>query len=130
MEWAKLLALALIGIEFILLHELGHFAAAAYLGLKPHVAMQAGNFAAGFFLGVSHAPAGPAETGIVILGASMLPLLLSIATAIYVFKSGRVELLLIAEIFLILVLVNLVPLPGIEISDANKLFSILGSIKN
>ena len=130
MEWLKLLALVLLGAEYILLHELGHFAVAAYFGLNPQIVMQAGNFATGFFLGVSHAPAGPVETGIIIRGASMLPLLLSIAAASYVFKSGRVELLFIAEIFLLLVLVNLVPLPGLEQADANKLFSIMQSLKN
>ncbi len=125
MEFIKFAAIVLIGLEYVLLHEIGHYLFAAALGLDPQIVFSFENAASGFLIGVSHAQASFVESGLIILGASFVPLVFIVLTLLYAHSSKRYEFFLIAEIFLIMVIVNMLPIPGLADADANKLFSIL-----
>ncbi len=125
MKFIEFVAIVLIGLEYVLLHEIGHYLFAAALGLDPQIIFSFENAASGFLVGVSHAQAGFVESGLIILGASFVPLIFILITLLYVYSSKRYEFFLIAEIFLLMVIVNMLPIPGLADADANKLLSIL-----
>ncbi|HLE07869.1 MAG TPA: hypothetical protein VI933_04615 [archaeon] len=120
----RMLVLILIsGISFIFFHELGHYVAAEALGLKPNFvfAHVPDNMFMGFSVGVSHLQSSSAMEGFVILGATILPLIL-LFIFIAASKVFEIEdLMFVAKIYFILIAVNLVPIPGIDALDANKL---------
>ncbi len=126
----RVLVLILVsGISFIFFHELGHYVAAEALGLKPSFVLGYIPDATfmGFSAGVSHLPSNNMIEGFVILGATILPLILLLifAAASKVFEME--DLMFVAKIYFILIVVNLVPIPGIDALDANKLiFRMLG----
>ncbi len=126
----RVIIIMLAGASFILLHEAGHFLYATSFGLEPSFVLGRipDSGIMGLSIGVSHLPVAGLKDGMVILGATILPLIvmLSLSAVGISFKSE--EALLIAEVFLILIVLNLIPLP-VNGLDANKLWAnVLGAI--
>lgn len=121
-----LLIVILAGLGFVLAHEFGHFAAADMLGLEPKFVLGTKpDFALmGFFVGISHLHGSAAAEAFVILGASVIPLIISLSLLFASKAFNFKELDLIAKIFFILIVVNLIPIPGVEMADASKLLKI------
>jgi len=116
----------LAGISYIFAHEFGHYIVAAEYGLKPAFVYGSHNTGfLGFAIGVSHLATTPAQNFFIIFGATMLPLVLVVLlTGASVLKESE-DLALIAEIYILLILINLIPIPGMDYMDANKLWGFL-----
>ena len=126
MEKYYFLIVILAGLGFVLAHEFGHFAAADLFGLEPKFVLgtQPDYALLGFFIGISHLSGSAAAEAFVILGASAIPLIISLSLLFISKAFDLKELDFISKIFFILIVVNLIPLPGIEMADASKLLKI------
>jgi len=127
----RIVLIIVAGLSFVLAHEFGHFFAAQTFGLQPSFVagnMDSGAGFLGLSLGVSHMATTTSQDFIVIIGATLLPILIIIlllgATAI----TGMEEFRILAEIYFILVVINLVPIPGAGQLDANKVWSYVVGI--
>lgn len=122
------MALAVLtSIQYVFLHELGHYLVAVFFGLGPKFIFSSQSALSGFAIGVAYAKTSAVVEGLVILGAVALPLLLAVLAVFFASRKNFPEMLVMAEVLLLLVLASLIPLPGMGELDANKLASILFS---
>ncbi len=109
-------------------HEMGHFIFAQSMGLNPSFqygtvdkSSISGLF--GLSVGVAYEPTVLVNNFFVVLGATILPLLIAIFALTAYAKTNRPEFGLIVEIYMILIMINLIPLPGSDNLDANKIWN-------
>lgn len=127
---ARILHIFLIGLSFVFFHEMGHFLFASAFDLSPSLqygttdkSSISGLF--GLSVGVGYEPTLPTNNFFVLLGATVLPLLIAIGALAAFAKTNRPEFGLVVEIYMILIFINLIPLPGSENLDANKLWDAI-----
>lgn len=123
----KILLIILTGMLYIFAHEFGHFVVAQEYGLNPGFVYggQGDNSILGTALGVSHQATTPVQSFFIIFGATMIPMAIAVFfTGAAVFK-GNEEFALMAEIFILLIVINLVPIPGAGNMDANRMWTFL-----
>ncbi len=125
METEKIAIAGLALIEFIVLHEMGHFLAAWFFGLDPHIVFSVGSAMSGFMIGVSHSQAPPNIEGAVIIGGIYLPLLSFFIFLLLAMRKDMKYMYIVCEVFFLLILAAMLPIPGAGNLDANKLISIL-----
>lgn len=117
----------LTGAIYIFAHEFGHYAVAAEYGLNPTFVYggQGNTGLLGMALGVSHTATTPVQTFFVVFGATLLPLAAVIVlTGASVLKDNE-DLALMAEVFILLIVINLIPIPGMGHMDANRVWNFL-----
>lgn len=122
-----MLFIFLTGMLYIAAHEFGHYAVAAEYGLDPAFVYggHGGTSMLGTALGVSHMATTPVQSFFVIFGATMLPLALAVlVTGAAIFRHSE-DMTLMAEVLILLIAVNLIPLPGVAQLDANRLWGFL-----
>jgi len=125
----RIVLIIVAGLSFVIAHEFGHYIAAASFDLDPVFIV--GNIDSGANLlstsvGVSHTAAATASQDfIIILSATLLPIAIIIGLLGAAAVTGMEEFTIIAEIYFILIIMNLVPVPGIEHLDSNKMWSHL-----
>lgn len=123
----RILEIIFVGGSYILLHELGHFLFATMLGLNPSFVIgQRGSDITGFALlsiGVTYSHTSLLNNILVILGSTALPLVAAIIFFFIGLKKKSESLMTIAEIYLIFVIFNLLPIGGIN-SDGYKLWKV------
>ncbi|MFH0829901.1 MAG: hypothetical protein V1887_01945 [Candidatus Aenigmatarchaeota archaeon] len=125
MQIAWRIALILLtGFSFILMHELGHWTVAEAFSLDPQFVLGGANSGIlGLAVGVMHNPASAGEQTMIILGATLLPMLVVVAAAGAAHFTGSETAVMVAEIYLLLIVVNLVPIPGVGQLDSNRLMA-------
>ena len=120
----RIAVIIIAGISFIMVHETGHFILAESYGLNPSfVYGGADSGLMGMALGVAHAPATAEQQATILLGATVLPLLLVVMLAGAFHFTGNETAALAAEVYLLLIVVNLLPIPGIGQLDANRIWA-------
>lgn len=123
----RVLLIFLTGALYICAHEFGHYAVAADYNLNPSF-VYGGQGSAGLLgmaLGVSHQATTPVQSFFVVFGATLLPLAaVLLLTGASVLK-GNEDIALIAEVFILLIFINLIPIPGVAQMDANRLWHFL-----
>ena len=108
---------------------MGHFLFAQSMNLDPIFQLKnsdnspiSGLF--GLSMGVAYKPTALlTESFFVVLGATIVPLIIAIMALAAYAKTNRPEFGLIVEIYMILIMINMVPLPGSENLDANKIWN-------
>ena len=123
----RVLLILLTGILYVVAHEFGHYAVAAEYGLQPaFVYGSHGNTGLlGMALGVSHLATTDAQSFFIVLGATLLPLALVVVLAGAHALKGHEDILLVAETFILLIIINLVPIPGAGEMDANRIWHFI-----
>ena len=123
----RVLLIVLTGLCYIIAHEFGHYAMAADYSLDPTFVYGngAGSNMLGMALGVSHLATSQSQNFFVIFGATLLPLAIGVVLAGAALLRDNEELALMAEVFFLLTLINLVPIPGMSSLDANKIWSYI-----
>lgn len=122
----RLAVIVLAGLSFILAHEFGHWIAAESYSLNPtFVWGGASSGLLGLSIGVMHMPATPVQQTVIILGATMLPLILMVMMAGIAHLNRSETAALFAEVWMLLIFVNLVPIPGNGQLDANKIWAVV-----
>lgn len=124
---ARMLHIFLIGLSFVFFHEMGHFLFASAFDLGPSFQYGTSDKSSisglfGLSVGVAYEPTILANNFFVVLGATVLPLLIAIGALLAYAKTNRPEFGLVVEIYMILIMINLIPLPVSENLDANKLW--------
>lgn len=122
----EILTIIAIGLSYIIMHEIGHFIFASYFGLSPSFIHDTNGFFSA--VGVSHGPGTAVQEFYVIFGATLLPLLVAIISLVMGYKNKNENLVLVTEIYLVLVLINLLPIPGFDFLDANKMWELIGPL--
>jgi len=123
----RVLLIFFTGALYIMAHEFGHYAVAAEYGLSPNFVYggQGSTGLLGMALGVSHRATTPVQSFFIVFGATMLPLAIAVLlTGTSIFK-GHEDLALMAETFILLIAINLVPIPGMGNMDANRIWQFL-----
>jgi uncharacterized MAPEG superfamily protein len=123
----RVLFIFLVGALYIIAHEFGHYAVATEYGLDPVFVYgnHGGSSMLGTALGVSYRATTAGQNFFVIFGATMLPLALAVlATGGAILKRSE-DLSLIAEVLIVLIAINLVPIPGVAQLDANRVWNFL-----
>ncbi len=128
----KIAVILLAAASYVFLHEFGHYAVAYALNLGPNFVIGSQSSTSGILgmsIGVKHLGGIAGQDILVILGATILPtvFLLFLAVGPWIEKSE--EAALFSIIFAILIFVNLLPVPGAENMDANKLWAGLSILK-
>ncbi len=128
----RIALILLIGLSFVAVHELGHFIFADFSGLNPSFEYKIAEKSSlsglfGLSIGVGYNPAAAADSFFVVLGATVLPLLVALVALAGYAATNRQEFALLFEVYIILILINLIPLPGTENLDANKLWGAVFS---
>lgn len=120
----RIAAIIVAGMSFIGMHELGHWMAAESFSLNPTFVLGgASSGLMGLAVGVMHDPATPVQQTIIILGATLLPMLAVVVSAGAAHFTGNETAALVAEVYLLLIIVNLIPLPGVSQLDADRLMA-------
>lgn len=120
----RIVLIVLTGISYVLVHEIGHFLIADSYGLNPSfVYGGADSGLLGMALGVAHQPATAVQQMAIVMGASILPMLLVVMLAGTAHFTGSEAAALAAEVYLLLIVVNLIPIPGVEQLDANRVWA-------
>lgn len=117
----------LTGACYVFLHEFGHYAVAAEYGLNPSFVYggQGDTGLLGMALGVSHLATTPMQTFFIVLGATILPLLAVVLLTGASLLTRNEEIAIITELFILLIIINLVPIPGAEHMDANRIWHFM-----
>ena len=117
----------LTGAMYICAHEFGHYLVAADYNLDPMLVYngQGASNIMGMAIGVSHKATTAEQSFFIVFGATLIPLAL-----VVLFTGGSLlkrneDLALMAEVFIMLIVINLVPMPGMEQMDANRLWHFL-----
>ena len=123
----RLLLIFLTGACYVFLHEFGHYAVAAEYGLNPSFVYggQGDTGLLGMALGVSHLATTPMQTFFIVLGATILPLLAVVLLTGASLLTRNEEIAIITELFILLIIINLVPIPGAEHMDANRIWHFM-----
>lgn len=120
----KIALIILAGFSYVLMHEMGHWIAAESFSLAPTFVWGGANSGLlGLAVGVMHNPATPLQQTVIILGATLLPMAVVVMAAGATHFTGSETAALLAEIYLLLIIVNLVPIPGVGQLDANRLMA-------
>ena len=119
----QLLLIIAIGISYVIIHEMGHYVFAQYYGLHPYFVAQNGEFF--LALGVEHNAGTAVQEFYVIFGATLLPMVFAIASLGLAYLRSNEMFLMAAEIYLILILINLIPIPGMNPIDANRIETLI-----
>lgn len=122
----RILLILLAGISYVFVHEFGHYMVAAEYGLEPSFVY--GSQSTGFLgmaIGVSHLATTASQTFFIIFGATMLPLVLVVLLAGASVLKRSEDLALMAEVYILLIAINLIPMPGTGNLDANRIWSFL-----
>jgi hypothetical protein len=114
-------------ISYMFFHEVGHFLFATALGLDPSFVVTEQSGIAGFTMAAIGVSAG--STTLIahvfsLLGATILPLMVAISMFAYGLKTENNTFVNIAEVYLILIMINLIPFRGLEGSDGNMLWKV------
>lgn len=120
----RLLLIFLTGACYVFLHEFGHYAVAAGYGLNPSFVYggQGDTGLLGMALGVSHLATTPMQTFFIVMGATVLPLIAVMLLTGASLLTRNEDVALLAEVFMILIVVNLIPIPGAGHMDANRIW--------
>ncbi|MEM5804726.1 MAG: hypothetical protein QXU82_02665 [Candidatus Aenigmatarchaeota archaeon] len=122
----KMLIITIAGMLFVLAHEGGHYMAAASFGLNPSITFSdAGNGLSGFSIGVTHAPASMIQDYLIIMAAFIIPLFCALYFGMLYSLSGSEALWLLSAVFVVLIIATLLPFPGMQEMDSNRIFSAL-----
>jgi hypothetical protein len=120
----RIALIILVGASYVLIHETGHYLIAESYGLHPSFVYSGANSGLlGLALGVSHLPATAEQQMAIIFGATILPMLLVVMLIGSAHFTGSEAAALAAEVYLLLIVVNLIPIPGIGQLDANKVWA-------
>ncbi len=120
----RIALILLAGASFIFAHEGGHWLAAQFYGLNPgFVWSGASSGLLGLAIGVVHEAANPIQQLVIILGATLLPLSIAIIFAGLSHFSRNREIAIVAELYILLIVVNLIPIPGVGQLDANRVWA-------
>ena len=123
----KILLIIFTGLLYIGVHEFGHFIVASGYNLDHSFVYgsHGGNSLLGTALGVSHLATTPTNTFFIVFGATLLPLaLMLLLTGGAIFKKNE-DLALMAEVLILLIVINLIPIPGMNHIDANRTWMFL-----
>jgi hypothetical protein len=123
----RVLLIFLTGALYICAHEFGHYAVATEYNLSPTFVYgeQGSTGLLGMAMGVSYKATTPVQTFFIIFGATMLPLAIAVVMTGTSILKGHEDMALMAEMFILLILINLVPIPGAENMDANRIWNYL-----
>lgn len=123
----RVLLIFLTGALYIFAHEFGHYAVAAEYNLSPAFVYggHGDTGLLGMALGVSHHATTPMQSFFIVFGATLLPLAAVVLLTGASILKGHEDLALMAEMFILLILINLVPVPGMENMDANRIWNFL-----
>jgi len=120
----KVAVIVLTGLSFICMHELGHWLAAESFSLQPGFVLGgANNGLLGMAVGVMHNPATPVQQTVVLFGATLLPVLIAVIAAGAAHFTGNETAALVAETYLLLIVINLIPIPNAGQLDSVKLLA-------
>ena len=126
---ARIVQIFLIGLSFVFFHEFGHFIFAQAMDLNPSFQYKTSDHSSvsglfGLSMGVAYKPTAVlTENFFVVLGATAVPLVIAILALFAYAKTSRPEFGLIVEIYMILIIVNMIPIPGSGNLDANKIWN-------
>jgi hypothetical protein len=124
--FSKTLEVLFAGVSYILLHEIGHYLFAMMFSLSPEFVFTQQEGVAGLFLlsvGVSYTQTSVVANTLVLLGATILPLLVA---GLFYFIGERKNnnfLINIAEIYMIFIVLNLIPF-NVESSDGFRVWEL------
>jgi len=117
----------LAGGSYIFFHEVGHFLFALFFGLGPSfvVTEQTAGISGLSLLsvGVSHATVSGFTSLFALVGGTLVPLVVAIGLFTYGLNRRNETLMTVAEIYLILIVLNLIPF-GNGASDGFKLWQV------
>ncbi|MEM5814487.1 MAG: hypothetical protein QXD77_01605 [Candidatus Aenigmatarchaeota archaeon] len=123
----RVLLIFFTGALYIFAHEFGHYAVAAEYGLNPTFVY--GGYSdtglLGMALGVSHRATTPVQSFFIVFGATMFPLAFAVFLTGASILKGHEDLALMAETFILLIAINLIPIPGMGNMDANRVWHFL-----
>ena len=120
----RIALIILVGVSYVLVHETGHYFIAESYGLHPSFVYSGANSGLlGMALGVAHQPATSEQQMSIIFGASILPMLLVVLLIGAAHFTGSEIAALTAEVYMLLIVVNLVPIPGAGQLDANRVWA-------
>ncbi|MBI4015193.1 MAG: hypothetical protein HY362_00515 [Candidatus Aenigmarchaeota archaeon] len=128
----KIAVILLAAASYVLLHEFGHYAVAYALNLGPSFVIGSQSSTSGILgmsIGVKHLGGIVGQDMLVIIGATILPTIFLLFIAAGPWIERHEEVALFSVIFAILIFVNLLPFPGAENMDANKLWTGLSILK-
>ena len=124
---SRLFEIILASGSYIFFHEFGHFLFATLMGLGPSFVTTSQPGITGMSLlsvGVSYVGTSVANSVFAILGATIVPLVVAVGIFSWGLKKGDETLMTIAEIYLILIVLNLIPFGGLELSDGYRLWEV------
>ena len=123
----RILLIILTGACYVFIHEFGHYAMAAEYQLSPNFVY--GSYGSsnilGMALGVSHRATTPVQSFFVVFGATIVPLALAVFLTGAAVLKGNEDMALMAEVMILLIMINLIPIPGVGNMDANRIWNYL-----
>ena len=126
--FSRVAEIFLAGGSYIFFHEFGHFLFAVFMGLGPSfvtTSQTAGMTGMSLMsVGVSYAATSVSTSLFAIMGGTIVPLLVAAGLFTYGLKRGNETLMTVSEIYLILIILNLIPFGGMEISDGYRLWEV------
>ena len=122
----KALIIVLAGLLFVLAHEGGHYMAAASFGLNPRLTFDdSANGIFGMSIGVTHAPTTVMQDYIIVMAAFVFPLFCALYFATLNTWGNNETLWLLSAVFVVMIIATLIPFPGIQQLDSNRIFHAL-----
>ncbi len=120
----KLYWLGLSAVAYASLHEIGHYLTANFFGIDASfVYSSATNSLLNLSMGVHYAGATALQSFLILIGATALPMLFLAAILFGTKHDESGTLKIIAEVFLVLIIFSLLPLPGIPDADGSRIWA-------